>query len=154
MTFRTIVALLAFVAIAACGGAATEEEVEVVQESPLDDAAAVAAMIDEYVLHYNMGHASMAVDYGTDGILLGADGSVLRTAEGRLAGAEAAMEFSPELAITTGGVIVLGDDAVAHGSYSVSVTPEGAESVTSTGNWLSRLAKVDGDWKWAVSLIN
>ena len=154
MTFRTIVALLAVVAIAACGGAATEEEVEVVQESPLDDAAAVAAMIDEYVLHYNMGHASMAVDYATDGILLGADGSVVRTAEGRLAGAEAAMEFSPELAITTGGVIVLGDDAVAHGSYSVSVTPEGAESVTSTGNWLSRLAKVDGDWKWAVSLIN
>ena len=28
MTFRTIVALLAFVAIAACGGAATEAEVE------------------------------------------------------------------------------------------------------------------------------
>ena len=28
MTFRTIVALLAVVAIAACGGAATEEEVE------------------------------------------------------------------------------------------------------------------------------
>ena len=64
------------------------------------------------------------------------------------------MEFNPELAITTGGVVVLGEDAVAHGSYSVSVTPEGAESVTSTGNWLSRLAKVDGDWKWAVSLIN
>ena len=111
MTFRTIVALLAVVAIAACGGAATEEEVEVVQESPLDDAAAVAAMIDEYVLHYNMGHASMAVDYGTDGILLGADGSVLRTAEGRLAGAEAAMEFNPELAITTGGVVVLGEES-------------------------------------------
>ena len=58
MTFRTIVALLAVVAIAACGGAATEEEVEVVQESPLDDAAAVAAMIDD--IGYDVDHNYIA----------------------------------------------------------------------------------------------
>ena len=154
MTFRTIVALLAVVAIAACGGVATEEEVEVVQESPLDDAASVAAMIDEYVLHYNMGHASMAVDYATDGILFGADGSVIRTAESRLASTEAQMEGNPEVAVTTGGVLAWGDNAVAHGSYSVSATPAGGDPVTSTGNWMSRLAKVDGEWKWATSLLN
>ena len=62
MTFRSIIALLAVVAIAACGGAATEEQVEVVEELPMDDAAAIAAMIEEYKLHFNMGHGSMAAD--------------------------------------------------------------------------------------------
>lgn len=153
MTFRSIIALLAVVAIAACGGAATEEQVEVVEELPMDDAAAIAAMIDEYSLHFNMGHASMAADYHTDGIFLPADGSLLRTAESRLAWYEAQMVGNPENQVSADDVLVLGDSAVAHGSYSTTGTPEG-EPVTSAGNWMARLNKVDGNWRWAVGMSN
>ena len=153
MTFRSIIALLAVVAIAACGGAATEEQVEVVEELPMDDAAAIAAMIEEYNLHFNMGHSSMAADYHTDGIFLPADGSVIRTAESRLAWYEAQMVGNPENQVSADDVLVLGDSAVAHGSYSTTGTPEG-EPVTRGGNWMARLNKVDGNWRWAVGLSN
>ena len=153
MTFRSIIALLAVVAIAACGGAATEEQVEVVEELPMDDAAAIAAMIEEYNLHFNMGHSSMAADYHTDGIFLPADGSLIRTAESRLAWYEAQMVGNPENQVSADDVLVLGDSAVAHGSYSTTGTPEG-EPVTRGGNWMARLNKVDGNWRWAVGLSN
>ena len=153
MTFRSIIALLAVVAIAACGGAATEEQVEVVEELPMDDAAAIAAMIEEYNLHFNMGHPSMAADYHTDGIFLPADGSLIRTAESRLAWYEAQMVGNPENQVSADDVLILGDSAVAHGSYSTTGTPEG-EPVTRGGNWMARLNKVDGNWRWAVGLSN
>ena len=157
MTFRSIIALLAVVAIAACGGAATEEQVEVAEELPMDDAAAIAAMIEEYKLHFNMGHGSMAADYHTDGVFLPSDGSLLRTTESRVAWYEAQVGGNPQNQVSADDVLVLGDSAVAHGSYSepghTTGTPEG-EPVTSAGNWMTRLNKVDGNWRWAVGLSN
>jgi ketosteroid isomerase-like protein len=63
------------------------------------------------------------------------------------------MVGNPENQISADDVLVLGDSAVAHGSYSTTGTPEG-EPVTSAGNWMARLNKVDGNWRWAVGLGN
>ena len=61
MKLRSI-ALLAVVAMVACGGAAPEDEIEVVEEVPMDDAAAIEAMIDEFALHFNLVNAKGAKD--------------------------------------------------------------------------------------------
>ncbi|MCH7823451.1 MAG: SgcJ/EcaC family oxidoreductase [Acidobacteria bacterium] len=154
MKLRTFLALFAVVAIAACGGAA-EEPAAVPEEVPMDDAAAIAALADEYVVHYNLHHPSMVNDYYTgEGIGLPADGSVLMGAEARLAHLEAAMEGNPTLAVETADVAVFGDTAVAHGSYSVEIAPEGADAMSVTGNWMASYEKADGDWKIAVLLSN
>ena len=74
MKLRTFLALFAVVAIAACGGAAEEPATETAaaleeapmtetaaapEEAPMDDAALIAALADDVVLHYNLHHASM-----------------------------------------------------------------------------------------------
>lgn len=159
MKLRTFLVLFAVVALAACGGAAEAPAEDTApaaaEEAPMDDAAAIAALADEFVLHYNLHHASMVNDYYTgEGVLLAADGSVLRGAEARLAYLEAEMEGNPTLAVETDDVEVFGDTAVAHGSYSVESAPEGADTMTVTGNWMGSYEKVDGDWKISVLLTN
>ncbi len=155
MKFRIFLALFAVVAIAACGGAA-EEPAAVPEEAPMmDDAAAIAALADEFVVHYNLHHASMVNDYYTDeGIVLAANGSVLMGAEARLAYMEAEMAGNPTLAVETDDVMVFGDAAAAHGSYAVEIAPEGADATSVTGNWMGSYEKVDGDWKIALLLTN
>ena len=158
MKFRNVFTLFAIVAIAACGGAAEEpvaDTAPAAEEAPMDDAAAIAAMADEFVLHYNMGHAAV-VDgyYAEEGVLLAANGSVLMDAEARVAYTEGEMEASPTLSVDTADVAVFGDAAVAHGSYAVEVTPEGGEAVTTTGSWMGSYERVDGEWKIGVLLTN
>lgn len=154
MKLRSI-ALLAVVAMVACGGAAPEDEIEVVEEVPMDDAAAIEAMIDEFALHFNLGHAAMAADYYTeDAVSLLANGSVYTDAEGRLSSLEAQVARNATLAVDTADVLVFGDSAVGHGSYSIDATPEGTDPIASTGNWMARFEKIDGDWKFAVALTN
>ncbi len=160
MKLRNFLVLFAVVAIAACGGAAEEPAADTApaaapEEAPMDDAAAIAALADEYVLHYNLHHASMVNDFYTaDAVLLAANGSVLMDAEGRLAYIEAEMADNPTLAVETADVAVFGDAAAAHGSYSVDIAPEGADPMSVTGNWMGSYEKVDGDWKIAVLLTN
>ncbi len=167
MKLRTFLALFAVVAFAACGGAAEEPATETAaapEEAPMvgggdatgaDDAALIAALGDDFVLHYNLLHASMVNDYYTDeGVVLAANGSILMGAEARLAYMEAEMEASPTLAVETADVMVFGDAAAAHGSYSVAVAPEGADAMMVTGNWMASYEKVDGDWRIAVLLTN
>ena len=152
MKLRTLLAVFAVVAIAACGGDAEEAAPE---EAPMDDAAAIAALDDDFVLHYNLLHASMVNDYYTaEGLLLAANGSILKGAEARLAYMEAEMVGEPTLAVDTADVMVFGDIAAAHGSYSVEIAPEGADAMSVTGNWMKSYQKVDGDWRIAVLLTN
>lgn len=154
MKLRSI-ALLAVVAMVACGGAAPEEEIEVVEEVPMDDAAAVEAMVDEFAMHFNLGHPAMAADYYTeDAISLLANGSVYMDAEGRLTSLETQVAMNAQLAVDTADVLVVGDSAVGRGSYSIDATPEGADPIAVTGNWMASFAKIDGDWKFTVALTN
>ena len=160
MKLRNFLVLFAVVAIAACGGAAEEPAADTApaaapEEAPMDDAAAIAALADEFVLHYNLHHASMVNDFYTgEGVLLAANGSILMDAEARLAFTEAEMADNPTLAVETADVAVFGDTAAAHGSYSVDIAPEGADAMSVTGNWMGSYEKVDGDWKIAVLLTN
>ena len=160
MKLRNSLVLFAVVAIAACGGAAEEPAADTApaaapEEAPMDDAAAIAALGDDVVLHYNLHHASMVNDFHTDeGVVFHANGSILMDAETRLAYLEAEMESNPTLAVETADVEVFGDTAAAHGSYSVDIAPEGADAMSVTGNWMGSYEKVDGDWKIAVLLTN
>ena len=104
----------------ACGGAAEEPVADTAAaaaaaEAPMDDAAAITALAEEFVLHYNLHHASMVNDYYTEeGVVLAANGSVLLGAEARLAYLEAEMAGDPTLAVETDDVAVFGDVAVVH----------------------------------------
>ena len=92
MKLRKMWILFAVVAIAACGGAAEEpatgsaDTAAVADETAMDDGAAIRALVGDIVLHYNMHHASMVADFYTDdAVVLGANGSVLRSREDRVA---------------------------------------------------------------------
>ncbi len=161
MKLRNMWILFAVVAIAACGGAAEEPATDsadtaaVADEAPMDDGAAVRALVDDIVLHYNMYHAGMVADFYTDdAVVLGANGSVLMSREDHVASMEAEMAGNPTLSAEVADVMVVGDTAVARGSYSIELAPEGMDPSSFTGSWMAGYEKVDGAWKSSVLLTN
>ena len=161
MKLRNLWILFAVVAIAACGGAAEEpatgsaDTAAVAEEAAMDDGAGIRALVDDIVLHYNMHHASMVADFYTDdAVVLGANGSVLMSKEDRVASLEGAMAGNPTLAVDVSDVMVFGDNAVARGSYSIEVAPEGMDPASFSGSWMAGYAKADGAWKSEVLLTN
>lgn len=121
----------------------------------MDDAAAVAAITDEFVAHYNLHHASMVADlYKDDGIRLNANGSIDEGREAIAASLEATMAAAPVLSVTPADQKLIGDWAVTRGTYSVDANPEGMDAVTYGGSYLSVAEKVDGEWKIALTITN
>lgn len=116
--------------------------------APDDPDAAMADLVAEYVRHYNLGHPEMVADLHTDdGVFLGADGTV---AAGRAAMVErltADMEPSPTLAVEVAEALRFGDVLTGRGSWTIEVTPAGADPVHQSGSWLSVVEQVDGAWK-------
>lgn len=161
MKLRNLWILLAVVAIAACGGAAEEPATDsapalaVADEGPVDDEAAIRALVGDIVLHYNMHHAGMVADFYTDdAVILSANGSVLLSRDARVAGLEAEMAANPTLGVEVAEVVVSGDAAVGRGSYSIETAPEGMDPASFSGSWMALYSKVDGAWKSSVLLTN
>jgi uncharacterized protein (TIGR02246 family) len=161
MKLRNMWIVLAVVAVAACGGAAEEPATDsaaaaaVAAEAPTDDGAAIRALVDDLVVHYNLHHASMVADFYTDdAVVLAANGSVLMSREGRVASLESDMAGDPTLGVEVVDVIVVGDAAVARGSYSIATAPEGTDPASFSGSWMAGYTKVDGAWKSSVLLTN
>lgn len=155
MRIRTLTPLLALVAIACAGetgeqAEATDETQEYAAETTAsaDAGAAVAAVAEAWETHYNMGHASMVADFhASDGMYVPAGAPPVSGREAISAHLTAEIEAgSPNASIDTDDTIVEGEWAVAHGSYSVEATPEGAEAVTNTGNWAALFHNVGGEW--------
>jgi uncharacterized protein (TIGR02246 family) len=145
----------------ACGGdsgdagAMAESEAEAEAEVVVDDAAAVAAIAEGFVTHYNLHHASMVADLYTDeGIRLNANGEVNEGRDAIAASMEVAMGASPTLAVTPAEQRIIGDWAVTRGTYGVEVTPEGMEMMAYGGSYLSVAQKMDGEWKIALTITN
>lgn len=156
MRIRTLTPLLAFAALACAGenadqADATDEAQEYAAETTeaADAGAAVAAVAEAWETHYNMGHASMVADFhAPDGMYVPAGAPLLSGREAISAYLAAEIEAgSPNASIETDDTIVEGEWALARGSYSVDVTPEGGEEMTSTGNWAGLFHNVEGDWQ-------
>lgn len=135
--------------LAACAPEAAEQEAAAASEtSTAVDEAALEQVRADYVTHYNMHHASVVADMFTDSAFaLWADGSVAEGKPEVLTSLEADMAGKPTLDLTTGDMMVFGDNAVARGGYSVIVTPEGASAMTLAGNYLTYFQRVNGEWK-------
>jgi len=154
MEIRLTPLLILLLIVTACAPAAPEPEPEA-EAAPIDDAAAVAALSDEYVLHYNLGHADVVADmYTADAVALLADGSVSMGREAIQAALEVAMASGPTLSLEAADSMVMGDAAVVRGSYSVEIAAEGADPVSFGGNYISGFARVDGEWKLSAVLGN
>jgi uncharacterized protein (TIGR02246 family) len=152
MKLRLLLAVFVVVGLAACGGGAdTETAAPAPAETaaPMDDDAALEERTEYFVTHYNMHHPSMVAElYADDAVVLEADGSVHDGKDAILAAMEADVASSPTLTVDTAERIIAGDSAVARGTYSVEVTPEGAtESMMVSGNFMTLHHKVDGEWK-------
>jgi uncharacterized protein (TIGR02246 family) len=152
MKLRLLLAVFVVVVLAACGGGTdTETPAPAPAETaaPMDDDAALEERTEYYVTHYNMHHPSMVVElYTDDAVVLEADGSVHDGKDAILAAMEADVASSPTLTVDTAERIIAGDSAVARGTYSVVVTPEGATApMTVTGNFITLSHRVDGEWK-------
>jgi uncharacterized protein (TIGR02246 family) len=159
MKLRLLLAVFVVVGLAACaGGTDTETAAPAPAETaaPVDDDAALEERTEYYVTHYNMHHPSMVVElYTDDAVVLEADGSVHDGKDAILAAMEADVASSPTLTVDTDERIIAGDSAVARGTYSVEVTPEGAtEPVAVTGNFMTRSQRVDGEWKIQTLITN
>ncbi len=160
MKLRLSIAVLASLAVAACAGDAGQEgmaEDAAVEMSPMAaDEAAIDQIRMDYVEHYNMHHPDMvAALYADSAFWLGADGRVSMGKEEILAGLTDAMAGSPTLDLTSDETMVMGDNAVARGQYTVSVTPEGAaEPMTLAGAYMTYFVRVDGEWKINGALTN
>ena len=147
--WRFSLPLAAAAMVAACAVESGEQEAAVASEmSTAADEAALEQLRADYVTHYNMHHAPVVADMFTDSAFaLWANGSVAEGKPEVLASLEADMAGTPTLDLSTGDVMVLGDNAVARGSYSVNMTPQGAAAVTLTGNYLTQFRRVNGEWK-------
>jgi uncharacterized protein (TIGR02246 family) len=123
--------------------AATPPAAEVTAEE-----AALEQLRADYMSHYNLHHPDVVAGMFTDSAFaLWADGTVSMSRAQVQSNLEADMASSPTLDLQTDDVMVFGDNAVARGSYSVNLSPAGADPVTLTGNYLTHFNRTDGAWK-------
>lgn len=159
MRFRPILTVLVGFAVISCAGDGGDTADSDTMDSAIDvaspDDAALEAIRAGYEEHYNLRHASMVADFYADSALsLLADGSVNEGKETIMAGLEAAMVGSPTLSLTTGDQMVFRDWAISRGEYGVETTPEGAETISLGGNYMTVFARVDDEWKITFLVTN
>ena len=155
MRSRLVPVLIFLLLASACAPAPEPAPEPEPEAAPMDDAAAVDAVREAYMTHYNLGHADMVADLFTDdGVYLPADSGVHMGREAILAALTEQLEGGPQVAIVTGDTMVRGDYAVVRGSYSVAVAAEGAEPMSSGGYFMTGFRRVDGDWKIGALLSN
>lgn len=127
---------------------------ETMSEQDGDAGQAIAALTASYEQHYNLGHASQTAALYTDSaVALMADGTVARgrtAIEGYLGGQMA--NGSPQLSIELVDTKSMGDTAVSIGSWHVTATPAGADTLHAGGHWMAAYERTSDGWK-AMALI-
>ena len=152
MKIRTLTPLLVAFALSACGGdagdAASESaEAQAAPEMSADEQA-LTEMSEYWATHYNMGHPDMVASvYGAEAWFLGANGGLAQGPEAIAEALGANAAASPQIAVTPGDLMVFGDQSIAWGTYTMTMNPEGAESVSYGGTYMTQSAKIDGEWK-------
>lgn len=112
------------------------------------DEAAIDQIRSDYVTHYNMQHADVVANLYTDSAFaLWASGDISEGRSEIQARLEADLAGSPALDLQTGDVMVFGDNAVGHGTWSVSATPEGGEAMNMSGHYMTAFTRQGGEWK-------
>lgn len=149
MRFRSAIPVVFGLLIGACAPEAeqaAEEMAEATTQEYANVGGLIATLASNYEEHYNLGHASMVADmYTDDAIVLGANSAVSKGREAIIASMEGFMTaFSPTLTISPAEQMAVGDWVVDRGSYTQAITPEGADAVTLTGNYMS-LSRVTED---------
>jgi len=148
MNNRIITPLVGVLALAACGGYADDAEDASAAPELSADEQALAEMPEYWATHYNMGHPGMVADlYSAEAWFLRADGRLASGSEEIGEALEDNAEASPQVAITLGEQKVFGDQAIAWGTYDVSLSPEGAEAVSYGGTYMTHASKIEGEWK-------
>lgn len=148
MKARLVTLLVAGSFAFACAGGEQQQTEDTQAAAVSADEAAIEQLRADYVTHYNMHHASVVADLFADSAVgLWADGKVTMGKPAILADLESDMAGSPTVNIDPGEVMVFGDNAVGHGTYSVSATPPGAPALSLSGHYLTIFQRVDGTWK-------
>jgi ketosteroid isomerase-like protein len=122
---------------------------------PASDAdQSIADLTSSYEQHYNLGHATQTAALYTDSaVALMADGTVARgrsAIEAYLAGQIA--NGSPQLSVELVDTKSMGDTAMSIGSWHVTSTPAGADTVHVGGHWMAAYERTSDGWK-AMALI-
>lgn len=154
MLYRKFAAVLAAASLVACAEPPAEEApVEEAAVSP--DQEAIAALADYWETHYNTQQPDMvAAKYIEDAWVAPAEGGVLEGREAVLGWLTETTAQSPTVEISPMETMVMGDQAVGIGRWSVTVTPEGGETMTYGGAYMNHLVRVDGEWLIAGSANN
>lgn len=139
---------------AACGSGEPDDAPETVpaadsaQMTAQSDEAAIDALRQDWVTHYNLHHADMVAEFYSDSAwILNADQSVDQGRAAVEASLAEAMAANPTATVSSGEVMVFGDHAVTTGRYEVEVAPEGGEAMSWAGHYMNYLVKVDGQWR-------
>lgn len=154
MTFRSTLPLLLVTGlVAACAPAdepAAEEGAEMAMPEGEASADFLADLRSQYEEHYDMHHADMvAALYEEDAVAMMADGTVEMGREAVRGELAEAMAMSPDVEITGVERVRFGDVALERGTYEVSMTPEGGETVTTSGYYLNLVERGEEGWRIA-----
>jgi uncharacterized protein (TIGR02246 family) len=157
---RTLTPALLYLAVTACAGETADTSTEgaaaadAAPEMSADEQA-LNELAEYWATHYNMGHPDMVADvYTSDAWFLGSNG---RLAEGREAIAEALganADMSPQIEVTPGDIMVFGDQAAGWGTYTITMSAEGAPSMSYGGTYMTHSTKTEGEWKIAGHISN
>jgi ketosteroid isomerase-like protein len=153
MRIRSLAPFLALT-IVACSAETAEDAAETVvaeetQEYAADaDAATLAAYVADWATHYNMGHGSMVADYFTDtGLMWSGSSGIAFGKENIAALLQGGIDMaSPQLTLDMIDQIIVGDRAVAYGTFSTQATVDG-EASGNSGYWMNYAELIDGEWK-------
>jgi ketosteroid isomerase-like protein len=155
MNTRKVSAVCLAILVAACAGD-TEEAAEAPAMPEMSaDEMALEQLREDWVTHYNMGHASVVGgNYADDALSLGANQSNFAGRDAIVADMAATMEAaSPQVELSHHETMTFGDRAVGWGTYATeATTPDG--SVASSGTYMTAFTKVEGDWKIQVVITN
>lgn len=162
MSSRLAVLLGVAVLAAGCSKAGQKEAAQPsTQQAPADSTAADRAALDklraDYVNAYNAHDAAAVAALFTDSCFaLWADGSFSGGRAAVQARTEREVAANPTVAIDTKDMLILGDNAVAHGSYTVTMPPAkaGGSTVSFGGAYIGQYERVNGAWKINTVLTN
>jgi len=157
---RTLTPALLYLAVTACAGESADTPPEgasgpeAAPEMSADEQA-LAGMAEYWATHYNMGHPDMVASlYASDAWFLNSNGGLSSGPEEIAAALAANAAMSPQIEITPGDMMIFGDQAVGWGTYTVTMTPEGADPMSYGGSYLTHSTKVEGEWKIAGHISN
>lgn len=155
MRYSRFALFLAATAFVACAEPPAEEPPMEEAAAASPDQEAIAAVADYWATHYNMQHPDMvASKYAEDAWAAPSDGGVYEGREAIAAWLAESAAQSPTVEIIPVETVIMGDQAMGIGRYSITVTPEGGEAMTYGGAYLNHLTKVDGEWHIAGSISN